>query len=56
MRNRFFRFVAHVGETKGFALNFAVAGINDQMMFGPQFASELQNVDAAIVFDAGERL
>ena len=55
MRNRFFRFVAHIRETKGFALNFAVAGIDDQMVFSPQFARELQNVDAAVVPYASER-
>ena len=41
MRNRFLGFVAHVGEAKGFALDFAVAGIDDEMMFGPQIAREL---------------
>ena len=41
MRDRFFRFVAHVGETKGFALNFAVAGIDNEMVFTAQIAREL---------------
>ena len=33
MRNRFVGFVPHVGETERFALNFAVAGIDDEVMF-----------------------
>src|SRR5207245_431822 len=55
MRNRFFRLVAHVRETERFAFDFAVARVDDQMMFAPQFASELQNVDAAVVFHASKR-
>ena len=55
MRNRFFRFIAHIRETERFAFDFAVARVDDQMMFAPQFASELQNVDAAVVFHASKR-
>ena len=35
--NRLFRFVTHVGEAEGLALDFAVAGIDDEMMFLAQF-------------------
>ncbi len=55
MRNRFLSFVAHVRETKGFASDFAVAGIDHQMMLVTKFPRELQNVDLVIVFDAGKR-
>ncbi len=54
MRNRFFRFVAHVGEAEGLAFDFAVAAVDDKMMFFAQVAHEFRHVDAAIIFDAGE--
>jgi hypothetical protein len=40
MCNCFFGFVAHIGETKGFAPDFAVAGVDDQMMLSSQIARE----------------
>src|SRR5437762_6535177 len=54
-RNCLFGFVAHIGEAEGFALNFAVAGIDDEMMFSAQFFRQFQNVDALIVFHARDR-
>src|SRR6476646_10773667 len=56
MRNGFVRFVSHVREAKSLAADLAVTGINHQMMFFPQSSREVQNVDAFIVFHAGERL
>src|SRR5437667_2768585 len=55
-RNCLFGFVAHIGEAEGFALNFAVAGIDDEMMFSAQFFRQFQNVDALVVFHASECL
>ena len=40
MRNHFFGFVAHVGKTECFAAEFAVAGIDDEVVFFPQVARE----------------
>jgi hypothetical protein len=40
MRDGFFGFVAHIGEAKGFALDLAVTGVDDQMMSRPQIARE----------------
>ena len=54
MRDGFFGFVAHVGEAKGLAFDFAVAAVDDEMMFLAQVAHEFRNVDAAIIFHAGE--
>src|SRR2546430_10011997 len=54
-RNCLFGFVAHIGEAEGFALNFAVAGIDDEMMFSAQFFRQFQNVDASIVTDTSKR-
>ena len=56
MRNRFFGFVAHVGEPECLAFDFAVAAVDDEMMFGAQIADEFRDVDAAAVFHAGQRL
>ena len=56
MRNRFFSLVAHIREAKSLAADLAVAGIDHQMMFFPQLSRQVQNVDAFIVFHAGERL
>ena len=56
MRNGFHAFVAHVRETKGCTLDFAVAWVDDEMMLGAQLAREFQNIDFSIVFYAGERL
>ena len=55
MRNCFFGFVAHIGETEGLAFEFAVAGIDDEVMFFAQFLRHRQNVDGSIVFYAGQR-
>ena len=38
MRNGFVSFIAHVGETECFAAKFAVAGIDDDVMFFPKFS------------------
>ena|SRR5436305_1491426 len=54
-RHCLFRFVAHIGEAEGFALNFAVAGIDHEMMFSAQFFRQFQNVDASIVTDTSKR-
>jgi len=56
MRNRFLGFVAHVGEPECLAFDFAVAAVDDEMMFGAQIADEFRDVDAAAVFHAGQRL
>ena len=56
MRDRFFGFVAHVGEAEGLAFDLAVAGVDDEVMFFAEVAGEFGNVDAAGVFDAGQRL
>src|SRR6478672_414001 len=56
MRNSFLSLVPHVRQTKSVPANLAVTGINHQMMFFPQSSREVQNVDAFIVFHAGERL
>lgn len=56
MRDRFFRFVAHVGEAEGFALDPAVAAVDDEVVFGAQIAHELGNIDAAAVSHARESL
>ena len=54
MGNGFLGFVAHVGKAEALALDFAVAAVDDEMMFFAQVAHELGNVDAAIISDAGE--
>lgn len=54
MRNGFFGFVAHVGEAEGLAANVAVAGVDDEVMLFAEIAGEFQNINAAIVFHAGE--
>ena len=33
MRDGFLGFIAHVGETEGLAFDFAVAAVDDEMMF-----------------------
>ena len=55
MRNGLVGFVAHVGKAEGLTSEFAVAGIDDQVMLGSKVTCELQNIDSTIVFDAGER-
>jgi hypothetical protein len=40
MRNGFLGFVAHVGKAKGLAPDFAVTGVDDEMVFRPQVARE----------------
>ena len=55
MRNSFFGFVAHVGEAEGFATEFAVAGIDDEVVFLAQASRKIDNVDAFVVFDTGQR-
>jgi hypothetical protein len=54
MRNGFFGFVAHVGETKRFAAEFAVTGIDDEVMSFAQAFRKIDNVDVPVVRDAGE--
>ena len=54
MRNRFLGFVAHVGEAKSLAFEFAVAAVDHEMMLFAQIAQELGNVDFTTVFDTGE--
>ena len=56
MHNRFFRFVAHVGEAEGLAFDFAIAAVDDEVMLGAQIAHEFRYIDAAAVSDAGECL
>lgn len=56
MRNSFLGLVAHVGEAEGFAFDFAVTAVDDQMVFGAQVAHESCDVNAAAVSDAGEGL
>jgi len=56
MRNGFFGFVAHVGEAERLAFEFAVAGVDDEVVFFAKLLRQLQNIDAAIVFYARERL
>src|SRR5436305_15194062 len=56
MRNSLLCLVSHVRETKSLPADLAVTGINHQMMFFPQPSGEVQNVDAFVVFHAGQRL
>lgn len=56
MQDGLVSFVAHVREAKCLATNRAVAWIDDEMMFLPQLLRHRQNVDAFIVFHAGEGL
>src|SRR6476661_9047183 len=56
MRNSLLCLISHVRQTKSLAADLAVPGINYQMMFFPQPFSEVQNVDASIVFHAGQCL
>ena len=56
MRNRLFGFVAHVGEAEGFALDGAVAGVDDDVMFLAQFFGHGEDIDIFGVFYAGEGL
>jgi hypothetical protein len=56
VQNGLLRFVAHVGEAEGFAAQFAVAGIYDEVMFFAEATGKIDNVDVLVVFDAGERL
>ena len=55
MPDRFFGLVAHVGEAEGLAFEFAVAAVDDEVMFFSQIAHEFGDVDTAIVPHAGER-
>jgi hypothetical protein len=55
MRNGFFGFVAHVGEPKGLSANFAIAGIDDEMMLFAEMSRKIENVDVFVVFDARQR-
>lgn len=55
MHNRFLGFVAHVRKAEGLALDRAVTGIDDEMMFFAQLFCHRENVDAFVVFHAGER-
>ena len=55
MRDGFFGFVAHVGEAEGLAFDFTVAAVDDEVMFFAEISHELGDVDAAVVFHAGER-
>ena len=56
MGNRVFRFVAHVGEAKGLAFDFAVAWVDDEVMFFAELSRQIDNIDAFVIFHAGERL
>jgi len=56
MRDSLLGFITHVGKTKGFTSNFAIAGIDHEMMLFTKFLRQLQNVDFLVVPDAGERL
>lgn len=55
MRNCFFGFVPHVGEAESFALDWAVTGIDDDVMFLAQLFGHGEDVDASAVFYAGQR-
>src|SRR5438477_350432 len=56
MRNCLFGFVAHIGEAEGFSLNFAVAGIDHEVMLFSKSFRECRNVEFfSIVLHAGER-
>src|SRR5207253_6744974 len=54
MRDGFLGFIAHVGETKGFAFDLPVTAVDDEMMFFTQVANEFRHVDFPIIFHAGE--
>src|SRR5215469_8214516 len=56
MRNRLLCLISHVRQAKSLSADLAVTGINHQMMFFPQLPREVQDIDAFIVFHAGERL
>jgi hypothetical protein len=56
MRNSFFGFVAHVGQAESFPAEFAVAGVDDEMMLFAELSRKIDNIDVAIVFYAGQRL
>ena len=56
MRHSFLGFVAHVGKAKGFAPNFAIPGVDHQMMFFTKCLRQLEDVDFLVVLDAGESL
>ena len=55
MRDGFFGFVAHIREAEGLAFDLAVAAVDDEVMFFAKISHELGDVDAAVVFHAGER-
>ena len=56
MRNCLFGFVAHIGEAEGFSLNFAVAGIDHEVVLFSKSFRECRNVEFfSIVPHAGER-
>ena len=55
MRNGFFGFVAHVRESKSLATEFAVAGIDDEVMFFAEASRKIDNIEPLVVFDAGQR-
>src|SRR5207248_7289917 len=54
MGNGFLALVAHVGQAEGLAFDFAIAAVDDEMMFFARIAHEFRHVDTAIIFDAGE--
>src|ERR1051326_8599546 len=55
LQNGLLRFIAHVGQAERFPAEFAVAGVDDDVMFLAKAAGKIDNVDAMVVFDAGER-
>ena len=42
MRDGFLGFIAHVGKAEGLAFDFAVAAVDDEMMFFAQVAHEFR--------------
>src|SRR2546423_739628 len=56
MSDGFFGLVTHVREAEGLAFDFAVARVDDEVMFFAKVAGEFGNVDAATVPDARQGL
>src|SRR5438270_12249275 len=56
VRNCFFGFVAHVGETKRFAAELAVTGIDDEVMSLAQASRKIDDIGVLIVRDTDQRL
>ena len=52
--NSGFVFVAHVGETEGFAFDFPIAAVELDLVFFTHDLSKGGNVDAFVVLDAGQ--